>query len=159
MSDRRVSAILGALMVLLVAGLLDNIVLKAIPVDASVTVLAWGQLLGYGVIAGGILLLGALVRSVTSLLVSATYLVLGGFFAFLFVVYAVAIGIDDSGFPVAFPGSLLQELYLDLERGPVNALALIGSAMLLLGLTGIVGALRDRRPVPAPGTVVATRES
>ncbi len=100
MSDRRVSAILGALMVLLVAGLVDNLLLTAIQASASVTGFALGQLLGYGVIAGGVLLLGVLARSISSLVVSVFYVVLGGFFALLFVAYAVVI----AGFAAAVRG-------------------------------------------------------
>jgi hypothetical protein len=159
MSDRRVSAILGALMVLFVAGLVDNITLKAIAEGGDVSAGAWGQLFGYAFIASGILLLSHLSRAITSLLVSVIYLVVGGFFALLFVVYAITIGIYDTGFPLTFPGSWLQDLYVGLERGPVNALAIIGAAMVLIGLPGIVVALHDRRPAPASAPAVATRES
>jgi hypothetical protein len=155
MSDRRVSAILGALMVLLVAGLVDGMLLTAVQLDGTATALV--RILGDFVIASGVLLLGFIARSPRSRLVSLFYLVVGGSVTLLFVIDVAFVGPVDQFFPASFPASAVHDLDQALGRGPLNAVAIIGIAMLLIGLAGIVVAVRAQTPPPGP--VVATQES
>jgi len=109
------------------------------------------------VIAGGVLLIGFIPRSARSPFVSLVYLVVGGVITLLFVVDAVLVGPVDQFFPASFPVSAIHDLDYALGRGPLNAVAIIGIAMLLIGLAGIVAAVRDRTGAPAP--LAASRES
>ena len=83
-----------------------------------------------------------------SLLVGLAYVLVGAFFAFLVAfVWTIAAQVNDA--PSVLPEPIavfLSQVYLHAESGPLNADAIIGAGMLLIGLTTIRQVLRSRAP-------------
>ena len=166
-SVRVLGALVGAAAVLVVAWWYDTAVMPAVQraqaASFDMTQLAAALPVGYLLIAAGTLGIALLARWASSRLVEVVYVVVGTFWAFLFtVVWTVAAG--ENGAPPVLPdplASALGQMYAAAETGPLNAVALIGAAMLLIGAGRLALSLRHR-PVPvtgADGTGVETRPS
>jgi len=155
---RTVGALLGAAAVLVVAGWYDTVVLHSILVTGGnsfdMTQTAVALPVGYLLIAAGLLGIALLARWADSRLVDLAYLLVGAFFAFLFtLVWTVAVSVN--GAPPVLPDplpSFLGQTLTTTESGTLNAVAIIGAAMLLVGASRLVLSLRHR---PARGTASA----
>lgn len=138
-AGRAVVAILVAAAVLWLAGWLDGTVMRDVQRQEAATFDPTGFVLAYSLgslaVAGGVLLLGVLAWRSRSALVGATYVVLGGFFAFMLVTnwwFAAQI----NGAPPLLPGPIadaVSQVYL-WSYGPLNAVATVGGGMFLVGL-------------------------
>jgi hypothetical protein len=110
-----------------------------------------GGLLSLGsiAVAGGCLLIGWFgVRA--AVLVGLAYAVVGGFFALL-PWLVLTLGAGNNDVPGAIPDAVaspMSEVYLR-TLGPLNAVGIVGAAMLIAGLIGILRSLR-RRDVEVP---------
>ena len=161
MSSRRqrtVAAVLGAVLVLLVAGWFDNILMAEVrqreAATFDITQTATVLPIGYVLIAAAVLAVLVLARRADSRLVDVAYAVAGGFLTVLFtLVWTLAATIN--GAPPVLPdplASFIDQAYTTAETGPLNAVAIIGAAMLVVGLADLGLALRRR---PSPGISVA----
>jgi len=151
--QRTVAAVLGAALVLLVAGWFDNILMAAVrqteATTFDITQTATVLPIGYVLIAAAVLAVLVLARRADSRLVDVAYAVAGGFLTVLFtLVWTLAATIN--GAPPVLPdplASFIDQAYTTTETGPLNAVAIIGAAMLVVGLADLGLALR-RRPSP-----------
>jgi hypothetical protein len=149
---RKLVALVAAGVVLLIVGWLDTVVLVGIQRRSEETFdisqVAWALPLGYLAVAAALLAIGLLARWVNSAFVGLAYALVGAFLTFLFPIewqWAAAI----NGAAPFLPGpiaSFVNEAYLRTEQGPLNAVAIIGAGMLLVGLANIGLALRRERP-------------
>ena len=154
-SIRKVMAITTAAVVVGLASWLDSSVLVGIQRTSAAsfdpTQSAWGLTLGYLMVAGAVLLIGLLARWAQSTIVGLVYALAGAFLAFLFpIVWLWSASINGAD-PI-LPGpiaSFVDDAYLNLEQGPVNAAAIIGAGMLLVGIASIVASSRQRSSAPA----------
>jgi hypothetical protein len=148
-AGRAAVAILVAAAVLWLAGWLDGTVMRDIQRQEAATFDPTGFVLAYSLgslaVAGGVLLLGVLAWRWHSALVGATYVVLGGFFAFMLVInWWFAAWINNS--PPVLPGPIadaVSQIYL-WSYGPLNAIATVGAGMFVVGLIVVGRALRAR---------------
>jgi hypothetical protein len=159
--QRTVAAILGAALVLVVAWWFDTDLLAAVLRTGGntfdVTQTAFALPAGYLTVAAGVFSVALLARWADSRLVDVGYALVGAFFAFLFtLVWTVAV--SKNGAPPVLPdplASFLGQTLTATETGTLNAVALIGAAMLVVGIADLGLALR-RRPTreamvaPAP---------
>ena len=151
--QRTVVAVLGTALVLLVAAWFDNVLMAAVRqtegTTFDITQTAAALPVGYVLIAAGTLAILVLARRADSRLVDVAYVVAGGFLTFLFtLVWTLAATIN--GAPPVLPdpiASFIDEAFTTAETGPLNAVAIIGAAMLVVGLADLGLALR-RRPTP-----------
>lgn len=150
---RTLVALLGGAAILVVVAWLDTDVMRGIQQREAgtfdITEMVWALPLGGLVIAGGILALGLLARWAGSLLVGLAYLVVGAFFAF-FVTLVWTVAAQVNGAPPMLPEPIvnsLGEVYRQAESGPLNAVAIVGAGMLLIGLYTIGLVLRSRASV------------
>lgn len=139
--------------IIVVAAWLDTDVMQGLrqreAATYSVTERALVQPLGYLAITGGILRWCSL-RGGRDLLFGLAYVLVGAFFAFLVTflvtfVWTVAAQVNDA--PSVLPEPIavfLSQVYLHAESGPLNAVAIIGAGMLLIGLATIGLGLRSR---------------
>ena len=160
--QRTVVAILGAAIVLVVAAWYDtNVLASVIRTQGStfdLTQTKFALPAGYLIVATGVLSVALLTRRADSRLVDVVYVAAGGFLTLLFtLVWTLAATIN--GAPPVLPdplASLMDQAYTTAETGTLNAVAIIGAAMLVVGLADLGIALR-RRPSPearvAPGAV------
>ncbi|HVA86817.1 MAG TPA: hypothetical protein VNF73_10945 [Candidatus Saccharimonadales bacterium] len=147
---RMLVALLGGAAILVVAAWLDTAVLLGIEhrVAATFDTTEWALALPAARVAtaGSILALALLAWWARSLRVGLAYVVVGAFFAFLGslnVLFATAV----NGAPPVLPepiATFLGQVYLHAEYGPLNAPAVIGAGMLLIGLATIGLSLRSR---------------
>jgi hypothetical protein len=161
--QRTVVAVLGTALVLLVAGWFDNVLMAAVRrtegTTFDITQTASALPVGYMLIAAGTLAILVLARRADSRLVDVVYVVVGGFLTLLFtLVWTLAASIN--GAPPVLPdplASFIGQAYTTAETGPLNAVAIIGAAMLVVGIADLGLALR-RRPTRearvAPATAV-----
>lgn len=151
--QRTVAAVLGAAVVLLVAGWFDTVLMAAVQrteaATFDITQTATVLPVGYVLIAAAVLAVLVLARRADSRLVDLVYAVAGGFLTLLFTrVWTLAATIN--GAPPVLPdplASFIDQAYTTAETGPLDAVAIIGAAMLVVGLTDLGLALR-RRPSP-----------
>jgi hypothetical protein len=157
-STRKLVALLGAAVVLVIAGWVDTVVMVGIHRTSSATFdiiqIAWAVPFGYLTIAAAILVIGLLARWARSVLVGLAYALIGAFLAFLFPINWLWTA-ETNGAPPILPApvaTFVNEVYSHAEQGPLNAVAIIGAGMLLVGLASIGYELRH--PVRAvPGGV------
>lgn len=109
---------------------------------------------GYLLIAAGVLVISLLARWADSRLVDVVYLVVGAFLTLLFsFVWTLAASVN--GAPPVLPdplASFISQAYTTTEIGPLNAVAIIGAGLLLVGVTSMVQVLRRRRTRTATAT-------
>ena len=164
------AAILGAAIVLLVAGWFDTVLMAAVRrtegATFDITQTAAALPVGYVLIAAGMLAIVVLGRRADSRLVDVVYAVAGGFLTLLFtLVWTLAATIN--GAPPVLPdplASFIGQAYTTAETGPLNAVAIIGAAMLVVGLADLGLALRRRpapeaRVAPAAGSMPAPQDA
>lgn len=152
---RTVVALLGAGAVLVVIGWFDTDVVRAVQrtqaTTFDMTQSAIALPVGYLAIAGGILLIGLFARWADSRLVDVVYALGGAVLAFLFtLVWTVAVSVN--GAPAVLPDPLpswVGNLWTTAENGPLDAVAIVGAGMFLIGVSSLILALRARRPSAA----------
>ncbi len=159
MSDRsalKVVAVVGAGILLVIAAWLDSVVLVAIVKSASasfdVQSLVWAESFGFLAVAGTVLAVALLGRWARSALVGGVYAIVGALLVFLGPINWLWAASINGARPV-LPGpitTLVNNLYINAEQGPLNAVAIIGAGMLLVGIASIVDAMRHRAPAAAP---------
>lgn len=148
---RSVVAILGAVGMLMAAAWYDTNVLAAVirtqgtTFDVTQTAIALPA--GFILVAVGVFGVALLARGADSRVVDVVYALIGAFFAFLFtLMWTVAASVNDA--PPVLPDplpSFIGQTYTATENGTLNAVAVIGAAMLVVGLANLGRALR-RRP-------------
>jgi len=156
-------AILGAAIVLVVAGWYDTVLLHSVLVTGGntfdVTQTAFALPAGYLIVAAGAFSVALLARWADSRLVDIGYVLVGAFFAFLFTL-VWTVGVSKNGAPPVLPdpiASFLSQSFTATESGTLNTVALIGTAMLLVGIADLGLALRrqptrEARVADAPGS-------
>lgn len=163
-SVRKLVALLGAAAVLGIAGWVDTVVILGIQRSSAqtfdVSQIAWALPFGYLTIAAAVLVIGLLARWAQSGLVGLVYALVGAFLAFLFpILWLWAAGVNGATPFLPEPiATFITEVYSNLEQGPLNAVAIIGAGMLLVGLATIGHALRHRAPA-APAEVQGPLQS
>jgi hypothetical protein len=163
-STRKLVALLGAAAVLVIADWVDTVMVTGIRLSSGqtfdVSQMEWALPFGYLTVAAGGLAIVLLARWAQSVLVGLVYALVGAFFAFLFpIIWLWAAGVN--GATPVLPGPIvtfLTDVYINTEQGSLNAVAIIGAGMLLVGLASIGYALRNRAS-PAPGGAERPRES
>lgn len=160
-STRNVIAIVGAGLVLGLVGWLDTVVVEGIRQRSSqtfdITGIAWALPFGYLAIAGGGAAIVLLARWAQSVTVGLVYALGGAFLVFLFPILWFWAASVNGAAPL-LPGPIatfVNEVYAHAESGPLNAVAILGAAMLLAGLATIGSALRHRVPA-APDVVTGS---
>lgn len=161
-ASRTIVAIGGTALVLLVARWLDGDVLASIVRDAErsfhPTRAAIALSMGYLMIAAGALLISALARRAPYAVVGLVLAGAGAFLTFLFplVFYLTASGNAPARLtgPVA---DLLDNSYSTLAQGPLNAVAILGAVMLLVGLITVGSVVRHWQVTAAPDVADAAR--
>jgi len=153
-SARKLVALVGAGVVLLVCGWLDAVVIVGISRRANETFdpsgIAWALSFGYLVVAGAVLVVALLARWARSAVVGVVYVLVGVFFVFLPPINWLWAATINGASPI-LPDPLLtlvNTAYVDAEQGPLNAVAIIGAAMLLVGGLSVAGVLRTRPSTP-----------
>ncbi len=152
-STRKLVALVLAIAVLATAGWLDTVVIVAIQQSSQETFdisrLEWALSFGYLIVAGAVLAIALLARWARSVLVGLVYAVVGAFLVFLSpMIWLGAVGLN--GAPPFLPGpiaTLVNDAYIYGERGPLNAVAIIGAGMLVVGIGSIAYAFRHRASV------------
>lgn len=149
---RNLLAVLGAGLILGLAGWLDTVVIAGIRQRSGqtfdITAISWALPFGYLAIAGAGSASVLLARWAHSVLVGLVYALAGAFLTFLFPILWLWTG-SINGAPPLVSGPIatfLAEIYAHEETGPLNAVAIIGAMMLLAGLGVIGSALRHRAP-------------
>jgi hypothetical protein len=163
-SARKLAAIVGAGAILVVVGWLDTVVIVGISRSASQTFdpfgISWAMSVGYLIVAGAVLAIALLARWVRSVFVGAIYVLVGAFLVFLAPLNWEWAATINGAAPV-LPGpivTVVSNAYLYGEQGPLNAVAIIGAAMLLVGASSIAFGLRTRPatpPHPAEGSLAS----
>ena len=159
-SGRTIAAIVGAGILLAIAGWIDTVVLAAIRTSANSSfdprTIFWAESFGFLMVAGAVLAIALLGRWARSGLVGVVYTVVGAFLVFLAPInWLWAASINDAGPILPEPiTTLVNKIYEHAEAGPSNAVAIIGAGMLLVGIASIVDAMRHR--APAASAPVAT---
>ena len=156
---RKLVTLAGAGLVLVVVGWLDTVVMVGIQRDSQTTFdisqIVWALPLGYLAVAAALLVVGLLARWVNSAFVGLVYALVGAFLTFMFPI-EWQLAAEINGAAPLLPGplaSFVNEAYLRTEQGPLNAVAIVGAGMLLVGLASIGLALRHGRPVSASADV------
>lgn len=116
--------------------------------------------LGSLLVAGAVLLLGALAWRAASLVVSLAYVVVGGFFVALWwVVWNLGSATNDA--PPVLPewfASALTSIWVS-TTGQLNAVATIGAGMLIAGIAALVPWWRGRAAAFRADVAVPTAEA
>ena len=116
--------------------------------------------LGSLLVAGAVLLLGALAWRAASLVVSLAYVVVGGFFVALWwVVWDLGSATNDA--PPVLPewfASALTSIWVS-TTGQLNAVATIGAGMLIAGIAALVPSWRGRAAAFRADVAVPTAEA
>jgi hypothetical protein len=157
-STRKLVSLVAAGAILVLARWLDTVVLGGIRQTANSTFdvlpASWAFSFGYLLVAGAVLMVAMLGRWARSSVVGVVYALVGALLVFVGpLIWLGAAGLN--GAPPFLPGplaTLVDKIYLSGEQGALNAVAIIGAAMLLVGLASIGSALRHRVP-PVPGPV------
>jgi hypothetical protein len=163
---RTIAAIVGAGILLVIAGWLDTVVLVGIKRSSEssfdIAAFVWSQSFGFLAIAGAVLAVGVLGLLARSLLVGVVYALVGALLVFLGpIVWLGAASINGADPILPEPiTTLVNNLYFYGEQGPLNAVAIIGAGMLLVGIVSISDGIRHRAPAaPEPiATSSATSE-
>jgi hypothetical protein len=151
MSDRMartVVALGGGAATIAIAGWLDREVIgvqRGATAAFDVTTTAVVFSLGYVIIAAGVLLIVVLARRATYPVVGVLYVLGGAFLTFLFPVTWFLTAKGNS--PAILTGPLadfLLRFWMKTEQSPLNAVAILGAVMLLVGLVTIGSGIRDR---------------
>ena len=167
-------AILGAAIVLVVAAWYDTDPDGSGHADQGstfdVTQTKFALPVGYLIVATGVLIVALVTRRADSRLVDVVYVAVGGFLTLLFtLVWTLAATIN--GAPPVLPdplASLMDQAYTTAETGTLNAVAIIGAAMLVVGLADLGIALpaqdhpqkrESRRAQSAPGSMPAPQDT
>ncbi len=153
-SVRKVVAIAAAAAIIGIAGWLDSVVLVGIQRTAEATFdptqLTWSQASAYLLAAGAVLLIGLLARWAGSATVGLVYALVGAFLAFLSpIVWTWSASINGADPILPGPIASFVNFVYPVEQGPVNAVAIIAAAMLLVGIASILAAMRGRASAPA----------
>ena len=153
-SMRKVVAIAAAAAIIGIAGWLDSVWLmgnqRTSQATFDVSQLFWSQASAYLLVAGAVLLIGLLARWARSATVGLVYALVGAFLAFLSpIVWTWAASINGADPILPAPIVSFVSFVYPVEQGPVNAVAIIGAAMLLVGIASIISAIRDRAAAPA----------
>ena len=95
-------------------------------------------------------------------LVGSVYAIVGALLVFLGPINWIWAATINGADPI-LPGpitTLVNSLYINAEQGPLNAVAIIGAGMLLIGIASVVDAMRHRAPAAAApvATTSATSE-
>jgi hypothetical protein len=152
MSDRMartVVALGGGAATIAIAGWLDREVIAGVQRNSAaasdVTLAAVAFSLGYLMIAAGVLLIVVLARRATYPVVGVLYVLGGAFLTFLFPVTWFLTAKGSS--PALLTGPLadfLVTVWMKTEQSPLNAAAILGADMLLVGLVTIGSSIRER---------------
>jgi hypothetical protein len=159
-SIRKLVALAAATAVLVIAGWLDTVVIVGIQRSSEATFdisqFAWALSFGYLTVAGAVLTIALLARWARSILVGLVYAVVGAFLVFLSpMIWLGAVGLN--GAPPFLPGpiaTLVNDAYLYGEQGPLNAVAIIGAGMLMVGIGSVAYAFRHRASATSVGVEV-----
>lgn len=149
-SNRKLVALAAAIAVLVIAGWLDTVVVVGIQrryeQTFDISLFAWALSIGYLIVAAAVLAIALLARWAKSVLVGLVYAVVGAFLVLLFpMIWLGAVGLN--GAPPFLPepiATLVNDAYLYGEQGPLNAVAIIGAGMLIVGIVSIAYAFRHR---------------
>ncbi len=156
-STRKLGSLVAGGVILALAGWLDSQVLAGLLRTANQNFdplpFTWVTSFGFILVAGAVLAVALLARWAHSPVVGLVYALVGGLV--VFVGPLIWLGADGvNGAPPFLPdplGGILNNIYLYGEQGPLNAAAIVGGAMLLVGLASIGSALRNReRVTPSP---------
>jgi len=136
-------ALVGAAAILFLAGWLDGQVFRDIQRGVSrffdYGLVSWTLPLGYLMVAASVIAVVGLAVWSKSLLVGVVYAAVGAFFAFLFTLTWL-FATEINGVPPVLPQPLvvvISRIWLWGAEGPLNAVSIIGAAMLLAGLASI----------------------
>lgn len=152
-----VAALVAAPAVLITAAWYDTTVVERAQFIASrtfeMTTPAVAGAVGSLLIAGSILLLAVLVWRSGSAVAATTYLLVGGFFAFL-VLIAIVVGPGRNDAPPLLPSSVANTLLRIWIKttGDLGAVPTIGAGMLLAGLATLIAWARARRRTRSAAT-------
>jgi hypothetical protein len=156
-SIRKLVSLVAAGVIVVCAGWFDTVVLVGLQHRASQLFdplpYVWATSLGFVVLAGAVLAVTLLARWAHSGVVGLVYVLVGGLLVFVGpLIWLGADGLNSA--PPFLPGPLatmVDDIYLYGEQGALNAVAIIGATMLLVGLASVGSALRPRAPaVPSP---------
>jgi hypothetical protein len=156
-SIRKLVALAGAAAVLVIAAWIDTVAMAGIQRRSSqtfdITEIAVALPFGFLTVAGAVLATALLARWARSVLVGAVYALVGAFLAFLFpIVWLWAASVNGATPVMPAPiATFVNDVYLNLEQGPLNAVAIIGAGMSLAGVASIGSALRHRAPTVVEG--------
>ena len=157
---RKFVAFVGAAVILVVVGWLDAVVIVAIQRRSAqsfdVTGIGWALPFGYLILAGAILAIALLGRWAASVLVGVAYAIVGAFLTFLFpITWFLAAGVNGATPVLPEPiATFISNIYFNVEQGPLNAIAILGATLLLVGLATIGQAVRKRVPAMTTGPAV-----
>ena len=136
---------------------MDTVVIVGIRQTSAVTFdpmpIVWAMSFGYLMVSGAVLAIALLGRWANSALVGLIYVLVGGFLVFLSpMIWLGAVGLN--GAPPFLPepiATFVNNVYFYESQGPLNAVALIGAGMLLVGVASIAYAPRHRAPTAHEG--------